>query len=92
LKHGLVDDKTMVMERTIQLVANLPHGSKARRELTNGFLNELWYSLDHPPMLYVGDQYKYRSADGSMNVSSDLQFDKFLELRIQLVPQNPNSG
>jgi hypothetical protein len=66
----VVDDKTMIMERVIQLVSNLPSGSRTRTELTNTFLNELWYSLDHPPLLYVGDRFKYRMADGSYNVRS----------------------
>jgi hypothetical protein len=64
----LKDDKTMIMERVIQMVANLPSNSKLRTELTNTFLGELWYSLEHPPSLYLGDQYKYRQADGSYNV------------------------
>lgn len=65
---GITDDKTMIMERVIVLVADLPHQSRLREELTNTFLNELWNSLKHPPLLYVGDEFKYRSADGSNNV------------------------
>lgn len=64
-----VDDKTMIMERVIQLVAGLPHNSRLRVSLTNNLLNELWDSLDHPPMYYIGDEFQYRSADGSGNVS-----------------------
>ncbi|KAI2640055.1 linoleate diol synthase [Xylaria nigripes] len=63
----LIDDKTMIMERTIQLVAGLPHGSRLRAELTNNFINELWNTLDHPPLLYVGEKFEYRQADGSWN-------------------------
>ncbi|KAL2260217.1 hypothetical protein VTK26DRAFT_5855 [Humicola hyalothermophila] len=63
----LVDDKTMIMERVIQLVSNLPSNSKLRVELTNTFLSELWYTLEHPPSRYVGDKYQYRQADGSNN-------------------------
>ncbi|KAI0108091.1 heme peroxidase [Daldinia grandis] len=63
----LVDDKTMIMERVIQLVSELPHGSRLRKELTNTFLNELWYTLDHPPLLYIGEKHEYRMADGSWN-------------------------
>ncbi|KAI0146243.1 linoleate diol synthase [Xylariaceae sp. FL1272] len=63
----LIDDKTMIMEQTIQLVAGLPHGSRLRDELTNNFINELWSTLDHPPLLYMGDKHKYRQADGSWN-------------------------
>ena len=66
---GITDDKTMIMERVIALVADLPHQSKLREELTNTFLNELWHSLEHPPLLYVGNEYSYRTADGSNNVS-----------------------
>ncbi|KAI2792952.1 Linoleate 10R-lipoxygenase [Penicillium oxalicum] len=63
----LIDDKTYLMERIIQLVADMPGHSKNRVELTNQFLDELWDSLPHPPLSYMGDEYKYRSADGSRN-------------------------
>ena len=49
-KGDLVDDKTYIMERIIQLVAALPAGSKNRVELTNAFVNELWNTLQHPPL------------------------------------------
>ncbi|KAE8355189.1 heme peroxidase [Aspergillus coremiiformis] len=62
-----VDDKTMLMEKIIQLVGGLPGNSKTRKDLTNAFLNELWDSLDHPPLSYMGPEYAYRSADGSNN-------------------------
>ncbi|KAI0402197.1 linoleate diol synthase [Xylaria palmicola] len=63
----LSDDKTMIMEHTIQLVAGLPDGSRLRAELTNNFINGLWNTLDHPPLLYMGDKHEYRQADGSWN-------------------------
>ncbi|KAK4186268.1 heme peroxidase [Podospora australis] len=63
----IMDDKTMQMEKVIQLVSNLPSNSKLRVELTNTFLGELWNSLEHPPMLYVGEKFHYRQADGSYN-------------------------
>ncbi|KAH7322623.1 heme peroxidase [Stachybotrys elegans] len=61
------DDKTMIMERTIQLVATLPNHSKTQEILTNDFIDKLWYSLEHPPLLYMGNQFKYRIPDGSNN-------------------------
>ncbi|ATY62963.1 fatty acid [Cordyceps militaris] len=61
------DDKTMLMERTIQLVAGLPDFSRRQEILTNDFIDKLWYSLEHPPLLYMGDQYRFRQADGSHN-------------------------
>lgn len=63
----LQDDKTYLMEKTIQLVAGLPTHSKTRVDLTNAFIDELWNSLQHPPMSYLGDKYQYRQADGSYN-------------------------
>lgn len=65
----IIDDKTMIMERTIQLVARLPRDSKARVVLTDKLIQELWDSLDHPPLNYVGEKFQYRMADGSYNVS-----------------------
>ncbi|KAL4945149.1 hypothetical protein BDV06DRAFT_47700 [Aspergillus oleicola] len=63
----LTDDKTMIMERVIQIVSSLPSNSKMRVDLTNVFLDELWGSLPHPPLSYMGPEYAYRSADGSNN-------------------------
>ncbi|CZS85543.1 unnamed protein product [Fusarium graminearum] len=61
------DDKTMIMERTIQLVANLSDHSKVQEALTNSFIAQLWNSIDHPPMLYMGNKYRFRQPDGSWN-------------------------
>jgi hypothetical protein len=63
----LVDDRTMIMEKLIQAVAGLPPLSKNRVELTNGFIGELWDTLEHPLQSYMGDDYIYRKADGSNN-------------------------
>lgn len=57
----------MLMERIISLVAGLPTKSRTRVLLTDQFINELWYSLDHPVLNYIGEKYMYRSADGSNN-------------------------
>lgn len=67
--HGTepLDDKTMLMERIIQIVAGLPTRSRTRVLLTNQFIGELWDSLEHPVLNYVGDKSMYRSADGSNN-------------------------
>lgn len=61
------DDRQMHMEQIIQLVAALPHKSANRVELTSSFLDELWNSLQHPPLSYMSDDWKYRSADGRNN-------------------------
>jgi cytochrome P450 len=63
----VTDDKTMIMEKLIALVAGLPHQSMLREKLTNNLIAQLWNSLEHPPMLYVGDKFRYRIPDGSNN-------------------------
>lgn len=60
----------MIMERTIQIVAGLSDHSKVQEALTNNFIDQLWNSLAHPPMLYMGDSYRFRQPDGSNNVRS----------------------
>ena len=67
LDGNLVDDKTYIMERVIQLASELPLDSKSGVGLTNGFLRQLWNDLDHPPLSNLGSGSKYRSADGSGN-------------------------
>ncbi|KAI9724613.1 MAG: hypothetical protein M1828_003636 [Chrysothrix sp. TS-e1954] len=62
-----VDDKTMLMERVIQLVARLPSNSIHRKQLTDTVVDQLFYSLPHPPQSYLGEQFRYRQADGSYN-------------------------
>lgn len=56
------------MERTIQLATSLPDGSDTQVKLTGNLIKELWNSLQHPPLSYLGDEYEYRTADGSNNV------------------------
>jgi linoleate 10R-lipoxygenase len=48
-------------------VAALPTKSKNRAELTGLFLDELWKTLEHPPQSYMGQEFSYRSGDGSNN-------------------------
>lgn len=59
------------MERLIGLVSRLPEKSFARKKLTASLIDQLWDSLQHPPLSYVGEQYQYRQPDGSYNVGPD---------------------
>lgn len=58
----------MIMERTIQIVAGLPNHSKTQEVLTNQLIDQLWNSLEHPALLYMGNNFKWRHPDGSFNV------------------------
>ncbi|KAE8151335.1 heme peroxidase [Aspergillus avenaceus] len=55
------------MEIVISMVSSLPRGSKTRTKLTNSLINGLWDSLEHPPISFLGNEYQYRTADGSNN-------------------------
>lgn len=67
-RKGLpVDDKTMIMEKMIQLTSRLPPTSKLRVKLTTAQVDTLWDSLQHPPLSYCGPKFTYRQADGSHN-------------------------
>jgi hypothetical protein len=59
----------MQIERFIQLATSLPDGSAIQVKLTGALLKNLYDSLLHPPMSYLGDRFQYRTADGSNNVS-----------------------
>ncbi|RHZ50671.1 peroxidase/cytochrome P450 family protein [Aspergillus thermomutatus] len=64
---GLIDDRTYLIENIIQLTTSLPNTSTLRKKITDGFVSTLWGNLQHPPLSYLGDQFKYRTADGSYN-------------------------
>ncbi|KAF3911342.1 hypothetical protein ABW21_db0208860 [Orbilia brochopaga] len=64
----LVDDKTYITERIVQLVADLPNGSRNRIIVTNDFIDRLWNRREHPPQTYLGEKFNYRQADGAYNV------------------------
>lgn len=55
------------MERVIQLTARLPPSSKVRITLTTSQVDQLWDSLQHPPLSYLGPKYQFRQPDSSGN-------------------------
>ncbi|KAB8262111.1 heme peroxidase [Aspergillus pseudonomiae] len=67
LAGGVIDDRQYLIEEIIQVAASLPNGSRLRDGITGEFVKTLWNSLDHPPVARLGDEYKYRAADGSNN-------------------------
>lgn len=59
---------TLQTERLMAFITKLPRTSKTRAKLTNVVIAKLWNSLQHPPLSYLGDKFKYRTADGQNNV------------------------
>ncbi|KAH8917077.1 heme peroxidase [Atractiella rhizophila] len=49
------------------MLQHLPEGSKVGEKAADAFIAALWKDLPHPPVTYVGDDARYRRADGSNN-------------------------
>ncbi|ETN36283.1 uncharacterized protein HMPREF1541_08560 [Cyphellophora europaea CBS 101466] len=67
LEGGPIDDKTYLMERIIQLTAELPLHDRVSDSLTNSLLTQLWNDLEHPPKRALGFDFAFRKPDGSNN-------------------------
>ncbi|RDW90314.1 peroxidase/cytochrome P450 family protein [Aspergillus mulundensis] len=67
LNGGLIDDKKYLTESIIQVLSSLPNSSALRTKITDTFIKTLWDNLHHPPLSYIGDEFRYRRADGSFN-------------------------
>ncbi|ORY68274.1 heme peroxidase [Pseudomassariella vexata] len=66
-KNKAEDDKNMQMEKLMAFMTKMPRTSKTRHELSMKTIDKLWNSMQHPPLSYLGDKYKYRTPDGSYN-------------------------
>ncbi|KAL2793140.1 heme peroxidase [Aspergillus keveii] len=64
---GLVDDRKYLIENILQVTASLPNDSTLRTKITDAFVSSLWNNLQHPPLAHLGDEFRYRRADGSFN-------------------------
>jgi len=52
-----------------KLIASLPPSGWTQANLIAPLAKLGWDSLGHPPIAYLGDEWQYRSADGSYNVA-----------------------
>jgi hypothetical protein len=68
--HELITTNTLPqqVEQILQLASSLPNGSVNRGRLNAWLIDNLWKNLQHPPLAYLGDGFRYRTADGSNNV------------------------
>lgn len=62
-----VNDKTYLMERLLKLASELPANNKEAGILNNEIVQQLYDNLQHPPPAQLGNEYRYRAADGSFN-------------------------
>ncbi|PVH91026.1 heme peroxidase, partial [Periconia macrospinosa] len=65
--ENVLDDRKLLLENTIKWAASYPAGSPTASLLTHAMLGNLWDNLKHPPLSYMGDAWRYRTADGSHN-------------------------
>lgn len=62
-----INDKTYLMERLLKVASELPPNSKNVSRLSNGIVQQLYDNLQHPPVAQLGNEHRYRAADGSFN-------------------------
>jgi linoleate 10R-lipoxygenase len=55
------------MEYVIRLSSHLPSTSLNRLKLTAQQVDQLWNTLQHPPLSLLGNDYIFRRADGGNN-------------------------
>lgn len=65
--QGWQDDADLNLEKLVFGLAKLPADSKLGKKMTDTLLDGLWDALEHPPKMSLGNEFKYRSADGSGN-------------------------
>ena len=68
--HDPMDDKSFLMERLIKLASELPLTSKDGNLINDKFVQQLYDDLEHPPTKILGEDHRFRAADGSYNVRS----------------------
>ncbi|KAK0202651.1 linoleate diol synthase [Desarmillaria ectypa] len=61
-----LDDRKLLLEHALVFLSRLPPGSLAD-SLQNKVISLLYNDLSHPPATYLGNEYKFRAADGSNN-------------------------
>ncbi|KAK2740829.1 fatty acid oxygenase [Colletotrichum kahawae] len=92
--EGQINDNELLLEHLIQLFAKLPQNSVKGKRLENGLINQLWNGIDHPPMTTLGEDHKYRAADGSGNAIHDPKMGAAGQPYARSTPaksyQNPN--
>ncbi|KAH8919482.1 cytochrome P450 CYP6004A2 [Atractiella rhizophila] len=62
-----INDRELLLEHGVGMLQHLPEGSKVGEKAADAFIAALWKDLPHPPVTYVGDDARYRRADGSNN-------------------------
>ncbi|KAH9940835.1 heme peroxidase [Epithele typhae] len=70
-----IDDRKMLLEHTLVFLSNNA-GHPLADKLQNAVIQLLYNDLPHPPDTFVGNQYAFRTADGSNNDPSNPDLGK----------------
>ncbi|CAE6472786.1 unnamed protein product [Rhizoctonia solani] len=62
-----LDDRKMLLEHALVFMSRLPRGSALAQKGQDAVISMLYKDLPHPPATYVGDEYRFRAADGGNN-------------------------
>jgi hypothetical protein len=64
--NNSIDDRKMLLEHALSFLSRLPAGGLSTK-LQNAIVKLLYNDLPHPAATYIGNQYAWRTADGSHN-------------------------
>lgn len=67
LTGGGLDDRKMLLEQLVTLLASMPVTSKVSQTLSDALISIIWGDLPHPAVSFLGPQHRFRRPDGSDN-------------------------
>lgn len=62
-----LDDRKLLLEQLITLLASMPVASNISQKLSDALIGIIWGNLPHPPVSFMGRAHRFRRADGSDN-------------------------
>ncbi|SPO31054.1 putative dioxygenase Ssp1 [Ustilago trichophora] len=67
LTGGGLDDRKMLLEQLVTLLASMPVTSRVSQTLSDALISIIWGDLPHPAVSFLGPKNRFRSPDGSGN-------------------------
>ncbi|SJX64637.1 putative dioxygenase Ssp1 [Sporisorium reilianum f. sp. reilianum] len=67
LTGGGLDDRKLLLEQLITLLASMPVTSNISRTLSDALIGIIWGDLPHPAVSFLGPEHRFRRPDGSDN-------------------------
>lgn len=67
LTGGGLDDRKLLLEQLVTLLASMPVSSNISRTLSDALISIIWGDLPHPAVSFLGPEHRFRRPDGSDN-------------------------